>query len=375
VGLDELRLLRHDRLQGLARLFDVAHHEVERSHLVTGGGRGGPHGQRSPKPAHGLGVTLVLAQDHPEVEVGVVVVGVALQLLLELLGRAVRVAQLHQRLSQAAVRGGELRIELDRAREVVPGRGGLRRHETRHAHEQAGLRGITGTEDEVDEDLTARRLLVEDEGHAHQVGDGVVVGGGRLENREGLDDLLELSHAEVAVGEKEARVLVVGLARDHLVELLGRFPDLPGLVEGQGEVEPYGRARGIEGQGLAVLIDGLLVAALVGQGRAQIRADLDVAGLQLQEALITRDRFGKAAGLVIGQRSLDQRLGVLRLGDGQGRGGQGQDHEQGKRACHRRVPDPDYRGYEERAPPRGSARSHIRGAFGRSRRSTEARAG
>ena len=115
-------------------------------------------------------------------------------------------AELHQGLSQVRVRGRELRIERHRAREVVPGRGGLRGHETGHSHEQAGLRRVAGTEDEVDEDLAARRLLVEDQGHAHQVGDGVVVGGGRLENGEGRDDLLELSHAEVAVSEKEPRM-------------------------------------------------------------------------------------------------------------------------------------------------------------------------
>src|SRR5439155_20684770 len=108
------------------------------------------------KPAHRLRVALTLAQDYPEVEVRVVVVRVALQLLLELQGRAVGVAELHQRLAQARVRGREPGIELHRARKVVPGRGRLPGHETGHSHEQAGLRRIAGTEDEVDEDLAAR---------------------------------------------------------------------------------------------------------------------------------------------------------------------------------------------------------------------------
>src|SRR5260221_3314151 len=83
VGLDELWLLRHDRLQHLASVFDLAQHEMQGADLITSGGRGRPHGQRPQEPAHRLGVALTLAQDHPEVEVGVVVVRVPLQLLLE----------------------------------------------------------------------------------------------------------------------------------------------------------------------------------------------------------------------------------------------------------------------------------------------------
>ena len=242
---------------------------------------------------------------------GVVVVGVVSQRLLEGPHRRLGVAGEQERPAVVRPQRGQLGVQLQGPPELLEGLGhvaGGKRHRAEHV---VGLRRVPALQEPVHEGLALLDLAVAGQRHAEQVEDRTVVGVRRGHRPQQRFHRVELAESEPAVRQEKGDPQVLGRRRAERLQLLRSPGQGARLVVGQGQVVADAGV-GHRGQGLLVLLDGLLVPTQSGQGGPEVRPRRRVAPLHREGLPVGRHRRLEVPRLMQGHRALVGRAGVVR---------------------------------------------------------------
>ncbi|MFN8094664.1 MAG: hypothetical protein U0599_21020 [Vicinamibacteria bacterium] len=269
-----------------------------------------------------------LAQQVAEVEVRLEVVGVDRELGLERLARPGPVAALvvHQALAVQEVRERQLRARVEGAADERLRLRAVRVAQVHHREEHLRFRRVVA-QHAVDRGLRVAHPPLRYEGHPEQVRHRAVLRRAAGERLQQVDDPLRLAQAEQAVGEEEARRLVLRLREGHRLGLAGRVLHAAGLVEGEGEVAADRDVGAVLLEGAPVLVDRVVVAAEGRVRRAEVRAQGRVVEAGGERLLVGRRRAGDVA-LLLQPHGLGEERGGIGRGEGRRRSGRLQEEEE-----------------------------------------------
>ena len=165
---------------------------------------------------------------------------------------------------------GEIRIQRHRFGELVPRSGKIGDVHLGTAQHQVRLRGVSVTQNAVNQNLPLLDLLISDVSCPQHVRDGEIVRMRLALRFENANYFLLLPHAQIAIAKQEHGLMIVGVLRVNSDQQVRRFGDAAHFVVCQRQIEPGSGMRRRLLQSDLVLHDRLLKAAQTSQCSAQV---------------------------------------------------------------------------------------------------------
>src|SRR5215470_2084256 len=200
--------------------------------------------------------------------------------------------------AELRMRGRQLRIEPRGLLQLFDRRRKLVARQIEQPEYQMSFGGAQLPEDLVNQRAPLLNLVVQQVGGCQPVGGRGVVGLRAVNLFEFRAGFFQLARLEQAHSQQKARLDVVGLRFDDLVEFAERLLISVNLVIGDAEIEKDRVFFRIDGQRLPVPDDRLVVLAQFGEDDAEVRERVDPARDQFQRGLVSRARAFQIAFLL-----------------------------------------------------------------------------